>query len=132
MTNKPKTRTFSDLDANFTLNPVTSDVSKIYDENDIKRSIKSLVFSDHYDHPFHPEIYSPINGLLFQNFTSDLGSIIKRLLTDLIVNYEPRVRVIDIIVNTAPEVHQLDIDIIFSILNSPNEITLSVLLKRHR
>ena len=35
------TRTFSDLDLNFTLNPVTHDVTRRYDEDAVKNALKN-------------------------------------------------------------------------------------------
>lgn len=132
MNQKVKTRIFSDLDADFTQNPVTGDVAKVYDDNAIKRSIKSLILSNHYDHPFHPEIYSPINDLLFQNFTLDVSNILQRLLIDLINTYEPRVEIINIAINQAEEQHALNAEITYRTINNPNPITYTVLLQRLR
>lgn len=132
MTTKIKTRTFSDFDAGFSRNPVTNDLAKVYDENSIKRSLKSLIFSNHYDHPFHPEIYSPIRDLLFQNYTPDMGNILQRLLMELIRNHEPRVNIIDIVISAAAEEHSLNATLIFNIVNNPNPITYTVLLQRLR
>jgi phage baseplate assembly protein W len=132
MTTKIKTRIFSDIDATFAKNPVTNDVSKVYDEISVKRSLKSLIFSNHYDHPFHPEIYSPIQELLFQNYTQDIGNILETLITELITNYEPRVRIISIDVSTNEEQHTLDASLYFYIINNPNPITYTVALQRLR
>jgi hypothetical protein len=37
------TRTFSDLDLNFTKNPVTMDVTRRYDEDAVKNALKNLI-----------------------------------------------------------------------------------------
>ena len=132
MNQKVKTRIFSDLDADLTQNPVTNDVSKIYDDNAIRRSLKSLILCNHYDHPFHPEIYSPINELLFQNFTLDVSNILQRLLTDLINTYEPRVHIDNIEITQAEEQHSLNAVITYRTMNNPNPITYTVLLQRLR
>lgn len=132
MTTKLKTRTFIDMDAEFNMNPVTEDAARIFDDNAIKRSLRSLIFAEHYDHPFHPEIFSPIPNLLFQNFTPDLGNIIQRLLAELINNYEPRVRLISIDVTTVEDEHSLNASITYTTINNPNPITYNVLLQRLR
>ena len=60
------TRTFSDIDLRFTAHPVTGDITLLYDEKAIKRSIKQLLLTSHYERPFHSEIGSPIRALLFE------------------------------------------------------------------
>ncbi|MGA1048851.1 MAG: hypothetical protein ACO3UU_12655 [Minisyncoccia bacterium] len=47
------TRIFSDLDFNFTAHPVTKDVSRKYDENAIKQSLKNLLLTRNFERPFH-------------------------------------------------------------------------------
>ena len=67
-TNKSKksVRTFyKDLDLDFTRNVVTNDVVKIEDVNAVKRSVKNLIQTNHYERPFHPEIGCGIRELLF-------------------------------------------------------------------
>lgn len=132
MNQKVKTRIFADLDADFNQNPVTGDVAKIYDDNAIKRSLKSLIMTNHYDHPFHPEIYSPVGDLLFQNFTMDVSNVLQRLLIELINTYEPRVDVINITITQAEEQHALNAAITYRTINNPNPITYTILLQRLR
>ena len=60
------TRTFSDLDLNFGMHPVTRDVVLKYDDQAIKAAVKNLVLTQNYERPFHSEIGSQIRGLLFE------------------------------------------------------------------
>ena len=60
-------RIYSDLDLDFTRNPVTSDVVKLTDVEAVKRSVKNLIQTNHYERPFHPEIGSDVRALLFEN-----------------------------------------------------------------
>jgi hypothetical protein len=83
-----KTRTFSDLDLSLTQNPINGDIAIIYDDVAIKRSLKTLIFMNAFDYPFHPEISSAVNTLLFNNYTPDMGSVLRRLLINLINNHE--------------------------------------------
>ena len=56
-------RIYKDLNLNFTANPVTGDVATITDVNAVKRSVRNLLLTNHYDRPFHPEIGSNISQL---------------------------------------------------------------------
>jgi phage baseplate assembly protein W len=126
------TRIFSDIDLNFTAHPVTGDVSMRYDENAIKTAVKNLVLTRNYERPFHSEIGSPLYGLLFDLSTPLLIVSLKRVITDLINNFEPRVNLIDVIADVSPDNNSVYITIIFSILNTQRPIQLDLVLDRTR
>ncbi len=126
------TRTFSDLDFNFMANPVSGDVARKFDENSIKQSVKNLVLTQNYERPFHPEIGSPIRGLLFEPATPMLSIMIKQAIIDTITNFEPRVKLIDVIVTLAPDNNELYVSIEFAIVNTTTPLSLNLVLERTR
>jgi phage baseplate assembly protein W len=126
------TRIFSDLDFNFTLNPVTHDVTRRYDEDAIKSSLKNLILTGNFERPFHSEIGSPIKKLLFEPATPMLGAMLKRAILDTITSFEPRVNVRDIMVVTNPDSYSIDVSIEFTILNTTTPVTLDITLQRTR
>jgi len=130
MTNN--TRTFSDLDLNFTKNPVTLDVTRRYDEDAVKNALKNLILTANYERPFHSEIGSPIKKLLFEPASPILGAMLKRTIQDTINTFEPRVQIIDIICVVAPDDHTVNVTIEFTILNTTAPITLELTLQRTR
>lgn len=126
------TRNFIDLDLNFIANPATGDVSKKYDVNAIKQSVKSLVMTNHYEKPFHPEIGSQVQSLLFEPFSPLLQGMLQQAIINTITNFEPRVRLIDIDVLLNPDNHTVYITIEFSIVNTQQPITVDFMLQRTR
>jgi len=126
------TRLFSDLDLNFTLNPVTHDVTRRYDEDAIKTSLKNLILTANYERPFHSEIGSPIKKLLFEPATPMLGAMLKRAITDTINSFEPRVNIVNIVVVTNEDNYSIDVSIEFTILNTTAPITIDLTLQRTR
>lgn len=126
------TRTFSDLDLNFTKNPVSLDVTRRYDEDAVKNSIKNLILTGNYERPFHSEIGSPIRKLLFEPATPMLGAMLKRTIQDVINTFEPRVSIIDIVCVVAPDDYTINVSIEFTILNTTAPITLDLTLQRTR
>jgi phage baseplate assembly protein W len=126
------TRTFSDLDLNFTKNPVTLDVTRRYDEDAVKTALKNLILTANYERPFHSEIGSPIKKLLFEPATPMLGAMLKRTIQDTINTFEPRVNIIDIICVVAPDENTINVSIEFTILNTTAPITLDLTLQRTR
>ena len=126
------TRTFSDLDLNFTAHPVTGDVSMRYDDNAIKAAVKNLVLTQNYERPFHSEIGSPLHSLLFDLATPMLAVSLKRVITDLINNFEPRVNLTNVDVQVSPDNNSVYVSIYFTILNTQRPITLDLVLERTR
>jgi phage baseplate assembly protein W len=126
------TRTFSDLDLNFTKHPVTKDVVRKFDEEAIKASVKNLVLTQNYERPFHSEIGSQIRGLLFEPATPMLNVMLKRAITDTIINFEPRVRLDDVLVTVSPDNNEVYVSINFTIINTTRPITVDLILTRTR
>lgn len=126
------TRTFSDLDFNFIANPTTGDVSRKYDENAIKQSIKSLVMTNHYERPFHPEIGSQITSLLFEPFSPLLQAMLERAIINTVTNFEPRVNLMGVEVQLNPDNYTVYVSIEYKIINTETPQTVNLTLQRTR
>ena len=133
-TNKSKksVRTFKDLDLDFTRNVVTNDVVKIEDVNAVKRSVKNLIQTNHYERPFHPELGCGIRELLFENFTPLTGIFIRRKVEEVITNYEPRARLSQVTVNEQPDRNAIGVTVYFYVMNIPEQVSVTTLLQRIR
>ena len=133
-TNKSKksVRTFKDLDLDFTRNIVTNDVVKIEDVNAVKRSVKNLIQTNHYERPFHPELGCGVRELLFENFTPLTGIFIKRKVEEVITNYEPRARLSEVTVNEQPDRNAIGVTVYFYVMNIPEQVSVTTLLQRIR
>jgi phage baseplate assembly protein W len=127
-----QTRIFKDLDLNFTPHPVTGDIVRKFDEEAIKQSIRNLVNTQNYERPFHPEIGSQLRGLLFEPATPLLGVMLKRAIQDTIINFEPRVNLIDVIVTISPDNYEVYVTVAFAIVNTTTPIQLELVLERTR
>jgi phage baseplate assembly protein W len=126
------TRIYSDLDFNFTANPVTKDVSRRYDENAVKTAVKNLLLTRNFERPFHSEIGSPIRALLFEPASPMLNVMLQRAIVDVINNFEPRVELLDVIVDSSPDNNSVYITIEFKLLNTEQPLTLDLTLERTR
>ena len=126
------TRLFSDLDLNFTPHPVTGDLTRRLDNDAIKQSIKNLLQIRHYEKPFHSEIGSPLNELLFEPITPITGLMTKRSIIDVISNFEPRVDIIDVEVISSEDQNSLYVNLIYRIVNTEQPLTLDFVLERTR
>ena len=126
------TRTFSDLDLNFTKHPVTKDVVRKFDEEAIKASVKNLILTQNFERPFHSDIGSQIRGLLFEPATPMLNILLKRVITDTITNYEPRVSLNEVGITFSPDDHEIYVRIYFTIINTTRPLTVDLILTRTR
>jgi phage baseplate assembly protein W len=126
------TRLFSDLDFNFIANPVTGDVSRKFDENAIKQSVKNLILTNNYERLFHPEIGSQVTGLLFEPFSPLLQNTIQRAITYTINNFEPRVELLNVDVQLNEERGTVYVQITFRIVNTENPLAVDFTLRRTR
>lgn len=126
------TRLFSDIDLNFTAHPVTKDITRRFDENAIKASVKNLLLTRNFERPFHSEIGSPIRALLFELPGPMFDVMMQRAIIDVINNFEPRVEIIDVRVNDASDLNAVYVTLEFKIVNTERPITLDLALERAR
>ena len=126
------TRTFTDLDLNFGLHPVTHDVTSVYDVQAVKASIRNLILTSNYEKPFHPEIGSPIKTLLFEPATPLLPVLIEKAIRQTIDNFEPRAKLITVDARMSPDNNSIYVTIEFSIVNTSVVQAMNVILTRTR
>lgn len=123
---------YSDFDIGFTQNPISLDLSKIINENAVKRSIKNILFTNFYERPFRPFLGSNLNKLLFENFTPVTVELIQTAITDAIRNYEPRANLIEVTATPYEDQNGIHASIVFSIINKEDPISLEISLDRIR
>jgi phage baseplate assembly protein W len=126
------TRTFRDLDLNFTRHPATNDVATRIGDQAIIRSLRNLVNMANYDKPFHPEVGGVVRQLLFENVTAMTAQNIKDAITDVINNFEPRVSLTSVVVTSREDLNRYDVSISFYIVNQATPTTINVFLERVR
>ena len=85
---KTSSKIFKDLNLDFQTNTATKDIQKITDVEAVKRSVRNLVNTNHYEKPFHPEIGSNLRAMLFENITPQMNHAISKQIELLINNYE--------------------------------------------
>ena len=119
---KRSSRIYKDLNLNFSANPVTGDVTQVTDVTAVKRSVRNLLLTNHYDRPFHPEIGSNVPALLFENFGPITGNQLSRTIEEMISNFEPRARVETVECFPVPDTNTYDVRIYFYVENLPAEL----------
>ncbi len=130
--NSKSTKVWKDLNLNFTRNTVTNDIVKIDGVNAVKRSVRNLINTNHYERFFHPELGSGIRELLFENMTPLTEIYLAKKIEEVLTNYEPRVRLVQVLVRGNPDQNQYNIMIEFYVVNHPEPVTIDTFLERLR
>ena len=126
-------RQWTDLDLFFGKKATSKDISKVTDIQAVKRSVRNLVLTNHYEKPFHPEIGSGVRGILFEPMTPLTAYVLTRKIEDVIKNFEPRARLIG--VNAIPNLdrNEYECTVEFFVVNAPTELVdLTIFLERLR
>ena len=125
-------RIYKDLNLGFQQNSATKDIQKITDVEAVKRSVRNLINTNHYEKPFHPEVGSNLRAMLFENITPTMNHVISKNIELLITNYEPRCRLVQ--VNTQPmfERNGYSVQISFYVVNYPQPVEVETFLERLR
>lgn len=132
MSTSKTVRTFKDLDLNFTAHPVTGDVTRRYDEEAVKRSIRNLLMTNNFERPFHSDIGSQIRAMLFEPVTPLLAASLKRVIINTITTYEPRAILDDVTVTIDPDNNSAYVSVVFTIINTFSPVKLDVIIERTR
>ena len=135
-TNKNETkrvnRQYKDLDLDFGLNSVTKDVNKLTDAEAVKRSVRNLINTNHYERFFRPELGSGLRGLLFEPMTEITTQFIKQKIIELLNFYEPRIRLTSVIVDNQMDENAYSVRISFNIIGTQTPIQVETFLERLR
>jgi len=124
---------YRDLDLFFSRKSMSNDINKVTDITAIKRSIRNLVLTNHYEKPFHPEIGSGVRDILFEPMTPFISHILSMKVQDVIENFEPRAQIIDISARPHIDRNEYELTIKFLIVNAPAELVeLTLMLERLR
>ena len=124
---------YVDLDLFFGKKSSNSDIQDLTNVKAVKRSIRNLILTNHYEKPFHPEIGSGVRDILFENMTPVTSIILAKKIEDVILNFEPRARLVGVRAEPILDRNTYEVTIEFYIVNQPTELVdLSVMLERLR
>ena len=124
---------YSDLDLFFSMKKASKDISRVFDIQAVKRSVRNLILMNHYEKPFHPEIGSGVRDVLFENMTPTTSHILTRKIEMVIEAFEPRARLISVTASPNLDRNEYECTISFYVVNAPTELVdLTVFLERLR
>ena len=114
-------RAFKDINLSFKRHPVTNDVITINDEDAIKRSVKNIIFTILGEKPFMPQFGSVIGESLFDLNTSLNEVRITDEIRTSLVNFEPRIDIIDVTVQVYPDSNEMNCTVEYEIVGMTAE-----------
>ena len=133
-TNRSKrtSRTFRDIDLDFTRNSVTNDINVVENVVAIKRAVRNLVQTNFYERPFNPELGCGVRALLFEPFTPLTKVFLERKIEEVLLNYEPRINLQNVAVDDDQDGNRLVVDIYFYVVGVPGPQIVQTFLQRVR
>jgi len=129
---KRATRIYKDLDLDFGRNTVTNDVNKLTDVESVKRSVRNLINTNHFERPFHPEIGGNVRALLFEPMTPLTALNLQRKVEEVLNNFEPRAKITQILADPDIDRNGYRLEIKFYVIGIQNPITVETFLERLR
>ena len=134
VSNKSKrtSRIYKDLDLDFGRNTTTNDVNKLTDVEAVKRSVRNLINTSHYERPFHPELGCGIRGLLFEPITTLTSLNLQRKVEEVLTNFEPRIRLVQVLSRPNADLNRYSLRISFYVIGTTLPVTVETFLERLR
>ena len=123
---------FKDLNLDFQQNTATKDIQKITDAESVKRSVRNLINTNHYEKPFHPEIGSNLRAMLFELMTPQMNHVISKQIENLINNYEPRCNLVEVFTQPRFDRNGYSVQISFKVNNHQEPVIVESFLERLR
>ena len=109
---------FKDISMTFQVNPLNSDLIGLKNENAIARSVRNIVFTLPGEKFFDEDFGSRISASLFENIDDISAAEIVDEIRQSIINYEPRVDLLDVQAFPNFDNNQFDVRIVYEIIGA--------------
>ena len=108
-------RKFKDISMSFESNPLNDDLVSLSDTSAIARSIRNIVFTSPGEKFFNPDFGSRISESLFENVDNVSALAIEDEIKSSIINFEPRVNLLNTVVVPNPDDNEMNVTIEYAI-----------------
>ena len=109
-------QSFKDISMSFETNPLNEDLIALKNSSAIARSIRNIVFTQPGEKFFSPEFGSRVSESLFEVVDEVSTIAIRDEIRSSIINYEPRVNLLDVLVNPNPDENEMNVTIKYEIV----------------
>jgi phage baseplate assembly protein W len=108
-------RKFKDISMSFETNPLNDDLVSLSDSSAIARSIRNIVLTSPGEKFFNPDFGSRISESLFENVDKVSALAIEDEIKSSIINFEPRVNLLNTNVVPNPDDNEMNVTIEYEI-----------------
>ena len=108
-------RKFKDVSMSFETNPLNDDLVSLSDTTAIARSLRNIVFTQPGEKFFNPDFGSRISESLFENVDEVSALAIEDEIKSSIINFEPRVNLLNTNVVPNPDDNEMNVTIEYEI-----------------
>tara|TARA_A100001388_G_C28469907_1_gene357250 strand:- start:207 stop:608 length:402 start_codon:yes stop_codon:yes gene_type:complete len=109
-------QSFKDISMSFETNPLNDDLIALKNSSAIARSIRNIVFTQPGEKFFNPEFGSRVSESLFE-IVDEVSSIaIRDEIRSSIINYEPRVKLLDVVVIPNVDDNEMNVTVKYRII----------------
>ena len=109
-------QSFKDISMSFETNPLNEDLIALKNSSAIARSIRNIVLTQPGEKFFNPEFGSRVSESLFEVVDEVSTIAIRDEIRSSIINYEPRVNLLDVLVNPNPDENEMNVTIKYEIV----------------
>ena len=123
---------YSDLFTDFDKHPVKNTLLRKTNVDAVKQSVKNLLLTNKGERLFQPNLGGNIRALLFENITPQTFLTAREHIFDTLAAHEPRANVLDVVITNTSNEHEVFIQVLFSVLNIQEPVSVEVFLERVR
>ena len=109
-------QSFKDISMSFETNPLNGDLIALKNTSAIARSLRNIVFTQPGEKFFQPEFGSRVTESLFEIADEVSALSIRDEIRSSIINYEPRVKLLDVTVIPNPRENEMNVTIEYEIV----------------
>ena len=109
-------QSFKDISMSFETNPLNDDLIALKNTSAIARSLRNIVFTQPGEKFFQPEFGSRVTESLFDIADEVSALSIRDEIRSSIINYEPRVKLLDVTVIPNPRENEMNVTIEYEIV----------------
>lgn len=121
---------FSDLDISFVAHPISGDVAIKKDSDAIKRSVRNIVLTNHYERPFKPSFGANLRRLLFETIGVGMTNKAAKEIAKALTILEPRISNVQFDITNRD--NEMNITIYYVIVNTQQQQNLEFTVSRVR
>ena len=123
---------YSDLNLSLALHPTLKDIRPVTDILAVKNSVKNLILTNFSERPFQPKLGSNVTGLLFEPADQFTAIQMKKEISRLLKDHEPRINAVKIIILDDVDANAYRVTIGFNVIFSNTATEVSLALQRLR